>query len=635
MRSHLPLILAAAGALLTPACGGPAPEVSQPDILLVTVDSLRADRPGFMGGSVKTPAMDRVAEKGFVFTRAYSTAPQTLPSLASLHTGLYPPSHGARLDLHTRLDGSLATLASRLKGAGYLTAAFAGAQSLHPKYGLGKGFDSYEEAFQDLPRLSAAGSTSVPGKRMADRALEWLEGLEGGQRFFLWVNFHDTHYFHAPPPPFTEEYPDDPYGGEVALVDQEMGRILSWLTDHDRDGTTVVVLAGNHGEGLDDGEEQYHGILLGELTLRIPLVIRPPGGLEGPERVDRPVSLVDVAPTILHLAGAGAGPEMEGVILAGDPGTGETPPPPRPLYFETLLPRQLFGWAPLRGVRSGGLKYVEAPGTGWSALYDLEADPGEAADLSSERADDLHRLREETARMGGDLATEPEGLTGAVAELVDSLGLSTVPPDRDPELPPEMVDVGNAALQAHRSLQRRMFQAATLLVDDVLTKDPDNYVSLMDATALSMGMRDVPTAVNHLHTAQAAYPTDGEIYHQLGHITLMIDQGEEAISRAGRLFEAAARLAPLNEEALYDTACALSRRDPERALDYLEAAVKNGFRDFQHMARDTDMNPIRDTARFQQITGGLAVAPAGGKSPAPGAPASPPGPGAPAGDGSP
>lgn len=603
----LPAIL-----LALPGCGAPA-EPGRPDLLLITVDSLRADGPGFAGGAAKTPAMDGLAARSLRFSSAYTTAPQALPSLASLLTGLYPATHGAREEWMSRLDEGAPTLASRLREEGYATAAFPAAMALHPKHGLGRGFDAYREAFEETPRLTTSDRIGVQGKRIADLALEWLGGLPEGRPWFLWVNFFDAHYFHNPEPPFKEQYADSPYDGEVAMVDEQVGRLLSWIADHGREGTTLVALTSNHGEGLGKGGEQYYGILLGEPTIRVPLVIHPPGGLDQARVVDRPVSLVDVAPTLLDLMGLEPPAGLDGISLAGLLGEGGEPLPDRPVYFETLLPWRLFRWAPLRGVRSGSLKYVEAPETGWHALYDLSADPDEAHDLSAEREADAARLAEAAAGRGPGMTPLGQPLEDGTADAISSLGLGTEPPAVEPELPTENVDVGNAALQARRSLQRRMMRSALFLLEDVLSVDPDNYVALLDVAVVSLGLGQLDLAEKNLLQLQEAYPWDGEIYHHLGHLALQRG-GPDSFQRARKLFEIAVQLAPLNEEALYDSACAVSRENPERALDYLERAVRNGFRDYAHMSRDPEMDPLRETARFQQITG-LEPPPPGGAAP--------------------
>jgi arylsulfatase A-like enzyme/Flp pilus assembly protein TadD len=618
----LPLLLAAA-AMAIPACGTEQGPV-RPDILLITVDSLRADRPGFMNGPVETPSMDRLAEKGVVFTRAISPVPQTLPSLASLHTGLYPPAHGVRDDGLARLRASTKTLAAILQEAGYRTGAFAAALALHPKYGLDRGFETYGEAFAEVPRPSVSPARGIPAPRIADRAIEWLGGATPDQHLFLWINFFDPHYFYEPPEPFRGQYGDQPYDGEVALVDREIGRVLDWLADHDRDAGTLIVLAGNHGEGLGDGGEQYHGILLRESTLRVPLVIRAPEGAAS--RVEDPASLIDLAPTILRLAGLEPPSEMQGESLAGFIHGGERPAAERVLYFETMLPRTFFGWTALRGVSSGALKYVEAPGGSFSALHDLAADPDESEDLSGARPEDARRLAAEVARIGGPAEPARAALPDPVADLVASLGLRVEPPEPASIVPQTMIDTGNAALQGHRSFQRRMGRAATFLFREVLEEDPGNYVALVDSGSMMMSVRRTREAEELLERAQARYPADGEVYHILGHLAIQQARQVEDLERAKRLFQTAVRLAPLNEEALYDLACGTATEDQEMALGYLEEAIRNGFRDYRYMAMDADLDPIRHTARFESITGASAAAAGSRALHAPGAvtgPASP------------
>jgi tetratricopeptide (TPR) repeat protein len=276
----------------------------------------------------------------------------------------------------------------------------------------------------------------------------------------------------------------------------------------------------------------------------------------------------------------------------------------------------------LRGVRSGETKYVEAPGTEWKALYDLGSDPGGSEDLSAGRAAEAGRLSAETARIGGEIPTFPLPLPENLAGPILALGMPATPPASELQLPQDHVDVGNAAVQARRSLQRRMMRSALYLLNDVITADPENYLALMDIAQVSIGIGQLPVAEKNLATLQARYPADGEIYHQLGHLALT--EGKPgALERARTFFTTAAALAPLNEEALYDSACAVSGEDPERALDYLERAMHNGFRDFEHIKVDTDMDPLREMERFREITGLDGTAPPGASpvSPASGDPA--------------
>jgi len=614
-------------ALALASCSG-AKEDPRPDVILITVDSLRADAPGFMGGKVETPAMDALASKGAVFTQAISPVPQTLPSMASLQTGLYPRGTGVHDDGVDRLADGKETLAGLLKKAGYRTAAFPAALALHPKHGLDRGFDEYLESFAEIPRPRSSPAIGIPARRIVDRAIEWLGAAPPEKRYFLWINLFDPHFFYEPPSPYKETYADRPYDGEVAETDHELSRLLRWLSDHGRDPKTLIVLAGNHGEALGEKGEEYHGILLRETTLRVPLVILSPGA--APVKVQDPVSLVDVAPTIAALAGVQAS-GMDGVSLAGYLGAGQKPKADRPIYFETLMPRTLFGWLPLRGVREGALKYVEAPGTSHVEMYDVGADPGEDHDLAPARPADRDRLAAFTLTLGGPAPAEA-ALTEAQASVVRSLDLPVSAPPPAPILPASLVGAGTEALKAHRSFQRQLIQSAVFLFQDVLKQDPANHLALLDFGSIYFGARDAAHTHEYFSRAQALYPADGEVYHLMGHLAIATARSAADAERARKLFELAVRLDPLNEEALYDAACSVAGINPDLALDYLDQSVKNGFRDFSYMARDGDLDPLRTNARFDSITGGKAIrratgasgasGPAGGAA-QPGTPAAP------------
>jgi len=250
---------------------------------------------------------------------------------------------------------------------------------------------------------------------------------------------------------------------------------------------------------------------------------------------------------------------------------------------------------------------VEAVGADRAFLFDVAADPTEATDLSMLRAEEKGRLAAETAIIGG--VSDPSRLLDArQADTVRSLGYADLAPKGAPILPASLVSAGNEALQGERSYQRRLMQAAAFVFQDVLRQDPENYLALTVFGSMNLGARNGPQADALLKRAQARYPADGEVYHLLGHLTLATARDAGDVEKARRLFELAVQLDPLNEEALYDAACSLAALDPAAALGYLDAAVKNGFRDFEHMSKDTDLDPIRGQARFQAITMGRASA---------------------------
>ncbi len=354
--------------------------------MLVSIDTLRADHVGCYGARrAHTPHLDTLAARGVRFDVALSPAPLTLPAHASLLTGLDPPRHGVRHNSVYRLGPGLPTLAERLSGAGYATAAFVGSLVLDRRFGLDRGFEVYDDTTGG--RVSAGtGYAERQADEVADAVLAWLR--DAPERFFLWVHFYDPHASYRPPPGFASAFASDLYAGEIAFTDAQLGRILAALEARFGAGGTLVVATSDHGESLGEHQEPTHSYTIYEATQRVPLILAGPGLPQGVV-APGPVSLVDVAPTLLALAGAPPLPETSGVDLrealeASGRGSGEALEPDgsaRPIYMESLAPHLDFGWSALFGVRSGRWKYIRAPRP---ELYELRGDPGETRDRSAD-----------------------------------------------------------------------------------------------------------------------------------------------------------------------------------------------------------------------------------------------------------
>jgi arylsulfatase A-like enzyme/Flp pilus assembly protein TadD len=378
--SRSPVALLALLVLPFVGCGeGQGPAARNPNLLLVTLDTVRADRLGCYGyAAAETPRLDRLAGEGIRFARAASPAPLTLPAHASLLSGLLPPHHGLRNNGAGSYPEGTATLATLLTDAGYRTGAFIGAFVLDRRFGLARGFEVYDDEIERDPGAGVVLEAERPGRQVVDRALAWL-GQEDPRPFFLWVHLYDAHAPYEPPPAQRTRHPDRPYDGEIAAVDEAVGRLLAELDRRGLGGRTVVAVAADHGEGLGEHGEQTHGLLLYETTLRVPLLLRAPGV---PARVvETPVSLVDLAPTLAGLLGrafpAPAAGTLDGRDLSTALRAGEEPAP-ADLYAETRYPA-LFGWSPLAALRRRDLKYIAAPAP---ELYDLRRDPGETRNLA-------------------------------------------------------------------------------------------------------------------------------------------------------------------------------------------------------------------------------------------------------------
>jgi tetratricopeptide (TPR) repeat protein len=324
----------------------------RPSILLVTLDTTRADAVGPSASGVETPAFNALAARGRLFSRAYATVPETLPSHASMMTGLYPAGHGIHENART-LDPAHPLLAERLQGAGYETAAFVSSFVLARRFGLGRGFDVYDDVEQ----------TERAARETTDRAIAFLERATQKPRL-LWVHYFDAHAPYAPPEPFRSRYAKNPYLGEVAEVDQHLGRLVEAF-ERTAKGPIAILVAGDHGEGLGDHGESQHGNLAYESTMRVPFVLVGPDVPTGV--VDTPVSVRRIFHTVLGLAGLESTQGLQGAA------TSEV------VLGEAMKPFLSYGWQPQVMAVEGTQKVISA---GRNEVYDLAADPGEAKDLA-------------------------------------------------------------------------------------------------------------------------------------------------------------------------------------------------------------------------------------------------------------
>jgi arylsulfatase A-like enzyme/Tfp pilus assembly protein PilF len=363
-RAFIVLLLAATGAGCTAAPARPAAPPTLRHVVLITIDTLRADRVGAYGGPAKTPAIDALAREGARFDRAYATAPITLTSHASLMTGRYPPGHGGRHN-GMRVDLAPPTLAEAFARAGFATGGFVAAFPLDRRFGLIKGFQEYGDR---MPRDDRGRLTNErPAGAVVDEALAWVARKRSG-RIFLWVHLFEPHAPYGRPGGGGSAL--SRYDEDIAEADAQIGRLLAGL-GFDR-AQTLFVIAADHGEAFGEHGEISHSVFTYDTTLRIPLIFSGAGVTPG-HVIRDPVSIVDVAPTIASMAAVGPFDGDGHVILPSDLQSRS-----RALYAESFAPLLDFGWAPLRTLRRDNFKYIAAPKP---ELYDVERDPGETQNL--------------------------------------------------------------------------------------------------------------------------------------------------------------------------------------------------------------------------------------------------------------
>lgn len=377
--SPLLAVLVATLASVLAACGRP-PDVSTLNVLVVTLDTTRADRIGAFGGTaVPTPQLDAIANDGTRFTQAISTNPLTLPAHSSLFTGQYPFRHGVRHNGAYHLAASEVTLAERLRDAGFRTGAFVGAFVLDASFGLDQGFETYSgvsasSADADFLRPSAL-------QRTADSVnasfFPWVDSLNGA-RFFAWVHYYDAHFPYAPPEVPGVRLDGTGYDREISYVDHCFGQLMAHLRERELLDRTLVVVAGDHGESLGSHGEKTHGLFLYEPSLHVPLFVRAPGVVPAGKTFGSPVSLVDVVPSVLRLLGLQPLEGGDGRSLFQGPGHLAAEDRLRLVYAETWMPRVELGWSDLSMLRGDRFKFIRAPR---AELYDLASDPSETKNL--------------------------------------------------------------------------------------------------------------------------------------------------------------------------------------------------------------------------------------------------------------
>jgi arylsulfatase A-like enzyme/Tfp pilus assembly protein PilF len=460
------------------------------NVVVVTLDTLRADRLGCYGfRGVETPNIDAVAAEGVLFEQASSTVPLTLPSHASIFTGLIPPHHGVRDNGGFFVEEKTTTLAERLKEGGYATGAFIGAWVLDSRWGLAQGFDHYSDRF-DLSKYKVVnlGTVQKKGDEVMDLALAWLEGVKA-KKFFAWVHLYDPHTPYEPPEPFLSRYPGQKYLGEVAYTDQVVGRLVAWLKGAGAWDRTILILLADHGESLGEHGENTHTFFVYDATQHVPLIVRMPWG-DG-RRSRAQVSTVDLMPTVLDLVGLPPQPGIDGRSLAclvlhpaaESPGVA---------YSETYFPRFHFGWQHLRSMRDGQWKYIEAP---TPELYDVQQDPGEMKNVYkafSRRAEDLRLRLEVMAGSGVQAAPDEASLDPETLQRLAALGYVGGGPKVDPEAvlpdPKDKIGLFERIGDARALAKREKLEEAVAAIRAVIAEDP----GIIDAhTALGGWLREL------------------------------------------------------------------------------------------------------------------------------------------------
>jgi arylsulfatase A-like enzyme/Tfp pilus assembly protein PilF len=497
------------------------------NIILITLDTTRADRMGFLGSKEGlTPNLDVVSRQSLVFERAYAHVPLTTPSHATILTGTYPQFNHLG-DLGTALAKDLPYLPDVLKQRGYHTAAFVGSQVLDPQGaaapGFGRGFDTYDAAFHSR-RKGEDRYTSEERRAttVVERALAWLSEQPRAP-FFLWVHLYDPHDPYDPPEPFKTKYAATPYNGEIAYVDSALGNLFSGLKASGIYDASVIGVVADHGEAFGEHGEESHGFFLYDETVHVPLLIKLPAGHPANMQIDTRVGLVDVAPTLLRAAGVEVPTAMQGVSLLellkpyGRSGTTEPP-----AYAETDYPNRAFGWSSLRAWRAGRYLYIDAP---HRELYDEQSDPKalhNLANASPAVADTLQsQLMEFRRKTSSRAPTIPATMTPEQAEQLQALGYvnsvqsKTWDKERGPD-PKEKIQIANLLHHGLLAVDNEHYQEAVPPLERVLKEEPRLALANLELGRALNGLETYAQALPWLLKAVELNPQSGRAHYELG-----------------------------------------------------------------------------------------------------------------------
>ncbi|MDI6845786.1 MAG: tetratricopeptide repeat protein [Candidatus Saccharicenans sp.] len=497
--------------------GGYYPEnIPVSNILLITLDTTRADHLGCYGyRAARTPNIDRLAAEGVLFRNAYCSAPLTLPSHATILTGLEPFVHSVRNNGHYLPEG-VKTIAEILKDKGYRTAAFVSSFSVDSRFGLDRGFEVYDDDYQpDLPF-----KTMNSERRAADTYARFARWLENNHRnkFFCWLHYYDPHLPYDPPEPFKQEFADRPYDGEIAYMDVYVGKILQLLEEKGIADRTVIIVAGDHGEGLGERVELGHGVFLYEETVRVPLIFWGRKVFTRPVSIEARVRLTDIAPTVLSWLGE----SVESLKLQGQSLENyfrKKAKEDREVYLETFYPRENFGWSELVGIISERWKLIQSP---LPELFDLRKDPGERVNLYALNQEIASRLKQRLEELilgsGGYSASQtrrPEDL-----ERLRSLGYLNLAPAKEPASypdPKEKIDLLKLVQEAQAYEYQEKYELAEEAYRKILDETPDSPASYVNLALILARQNRMDEAVEILNRGLQRLPDSEILLVRLGH----------------------------------------------------------------------------------------------------------------------
>ena len=576
-----------------PTKAGNAKPSPRPNVILITIDTLRADHVGCYGAqNVKTPTLDGLAADGIVFERAISQVPLTWPSHAAILTGTYPFQNGVQDFTGQPLSPQFRSVAQAFKSAGYRTGAVVSAFVLDRSWGLGRGFDFYDDAFSAKTfQKKEIGLVDRRAEESVTHALAWLKksppprqaktgpaGDRGSPQrpFFLWLHLYDPHSPYDPPEPYHTEYRDHLYDGEIAYADHELGRLIAWLKQNKLYDSSLIVMLSDHGESLGEHGEDEHGFFVYNATVHIPLIVKPPAGSGiRAEHRREPVQTTDVAPALLQVARV-KDPIQKQFQSAGVLDVNATKQDPA--YSETFYPFSSFGWSPLHALETERFHYIDAPK---AELYDIEADPGETKNIVSKQPATVAVLKEKLQQL---LAHNPfSGTKGETATLspeaqdkLRALGYFGFRAAVSPEAlaaglpdPKDKISEFNTILKSEDAFHQHDDDRAEALLVQVEQQDPQIYVIPFLLGESALRHQNWERAADQFQRCLELNPNFDNAMTGLARALAKLGRAEEAMS----WLKKAARNNPQNYRAWYEIGLLEAQANPADAFSMYQKAI--------------------------------------------------------------
>jgi len=579
-----------------PAKAQPRAGSAKSSVILITIDTVRADHVGCYGAqTVKTPTLDALAHDGVVFERAISQVPLTWPSHAVILTGTYPFQNGVQDFTGQPLAQQFRTVSQAFQKAGYATGAVVSAFVLDRSWGLARGFDFYDDAFSaETFEKKDAGLVDRRAGESVAHAIAWLKKTPR-RPFFLWLHLYDPHSPYDPPEPYRSEYRSHLYDGEIAYADHELGNLMSWLKQNHLYDSSLIVALSDHGESLGEHGEDEHGFFVYNATVHVPLIVKPPAGSGIPDgRHHEPVETAAVAPTLLQLAGVKDSVDsiygqfqsraVLGTMLSKKSGADQAggqaanQPPRDPAYSETFYPFSSFGWSPLHALESERFHFIDAPKP---ELYDLETDPGETRNIAPEQPATVAVLRE---RIQALMAHNPftrqnagaENLSPDAQEKLRALGyfgfraaVSSESLKQGLADPKDKLWEFNSILKAQDAFQRKEDDQAEALLTEVQQKDPQIYVIPFLLGESALRRQNWEGAAEQLQRCLALNPNFDNAMTGLARALVKLGRVDEAKSWLNK----ALQNNPQNYRAWYQAGLLDAVSNPAAALSAYEKTI--------------------------------------------------------------